>query len=127
MTILRTFAPLLFPINWNSEHVANSIERVATLKELCQDVLPHLHFKPLEWRFGYGSLNHDANEYKSQYLPGSTEAGLMISVSVLPQDLEAALQWLQHELGRLNDRHNWGLCWIHTEVQAVTARHFSLN
>jgi len=51
----------------------------------------------------------------------------MISVSVLPQDLEAALQWLQHELGRLNDRHNWGLCWIHTEVQAVTARHFSLN
>ena len=74
-----------------------------------------------------GVWSADANEYKSQYLPGSTEAGLMISVSVLPQDLEAALQWLQHELARLNDRHNWGLCWIHTEVQAVTARHFSLN
>ena len=60
MTILRTFAPLLFPINWNSEHVANSIERVATLRELFQDVLPHLHFKPLDWPIGYGSLDHDA-------------------------------------------------------------------
>lgn len=74
-----------------------------------------------------GVWSTDADVERERYGPGVIEPGLQLTVSVLPDDIDAALDWLRGTIAALNVEHEWGLEWIHTEVTDVAAHHFSLS
>jgi hypothetical protein len=53
-----TYSPLIVPVSWQSERVADNAQRFALLCS-CLEGVTGISVHPCEWPMGYGSLAHD--------------------------------------------------------------------
>lgn len=58
MIEVDTYAPILVPINWQSERVYDRSERITIINRLMSQI-SHVLVDSDEWGVGYGSLEHD--------------------------------------------------------------------
>lgn len=77
MSLIRTFAPILFPVNWTSEQLVDAHARTQLFIEFMAKEAPDVSAVAVDWPLGYGSLAHDA-------LPVFFQPTAQLSIPITP-------------------------------------------
>lgn len=74
-----------------------------------------------------GIWSPDGNQDKLLYLEGKQEAGMKITLSIMPLKKQETEKKIQDILQALKTQLNLSIHWVHVESEEVTAHHFHLH
>jgi hypothetical protein len=99
----------------------------------CERVVAWLAPKLSEWFAGAtfcpvtGAWSADGDQTRPAYAAGESEPGLMILVSVLPEDRDRAVERIRELLRGMKAQLGLEISWVHLEEERVRAHHFRLD